>query len=129
MFYSQTIANPGIHGPRVLAYDCTPNNALGMPFSLLTRLEGQALHLAYGDMTAPERLSTASKLIRILAVMENVKFQSPGRLSCIGVLPNRKRIDEADDFSSSNILRVKGFGVGAVSSRTKSTARLHYRSY
>ncbi|KAG9951733.1 hypothetical protein KCU85_g2713, partial [Aureobasidium melanogenum] len=85
-FILRAIANSGIHGPRVFAYDCTSNNALGMPFSLQTRLEGQALHLAYGDMTTPERLSTANELVRMLAVMENVKFQSPGRLSCSGAL-------------------------------------------
>ncbi|KAH0257043.1 hypothetical protein KCU91_g16594, partial [Aureobasidium melanogenum] len=118
------IANSGIQVPLVLAYDCTSNNALGMPFSVQTRLEGQALHLAYEDMKISERLSTASELVRILAAIENMKFQSSGRLSCSGASPNRKRIDEADDFSSSYNLQIKGFGVGAGSSKTTTTASI-----
>lgn len=113
------IANFGIQVPRVLAYDCTSSNALGMPFSLQTRLEGQGLHLTYGDMMLSERLSTASELVRTLAAMKNMKFQSPGRLSCSGAVPNYRRINEVDDSSPSDTLQVQGFGVGVGSFRSK----------
>ncbi|KAG9597002.1 hypothetical protein KCU77_g2936, partial [Aureobasidium melanogenum] len=111
-FILETIANFGIQVPRVLAYDCTSSNALGMPFSLQTRLEGQRLDFIYGDMTLFERLGTASELVRTLAAIENVKFQSPGRLGYSGAVSNRKRIDEVVDSSASDILQVQGFGVG-----------------
>ncbi|KAG9511753.1 hypothetical protein KCV07_g9947, partial [Aureobasidium melanogenum] len=117
----EAIANFGIQVPRVLAYDCTSSNALGMPYSLHTRLEGQGLDLTYGDMTVSERLSTASELVRILVAMENVKFQSSGRLGSSGAVPDRKRIDEVDESSASDILQVQGFGVGVGSSRSKTT--------
>ncbi|CAD0089576.1 unnamed protein product [Aureobasidium mustum] len=118
----QAIVNFSIQVPRVLAYDCTSNNALGMPFSVQTRLEGQALHLAYEDMTVSERLNIASELVRTLAAMENMRFHSPGRLSCSGPVPNRRRIDELDDSSPSDILQIQGFGVGVGSFRSKPTA-------
>lgn len=117
----EAIAKFGIQIPRVLAYDCTSSNALGMPFSLQTRLEGQRLDFVYGDMTLSERLGTASELVRTLAAMENMKFQSPGRLGSFGAVSNRKNIDEVDDSSASDILQVQGFGVGVGSFRSKTT--------
>lgn len=93
-----------------------------MPFSLQTRLEGQGLHLTYGDMTVSERLSTASELVRTLAAMENMKFQSPGRLGFSGPVPNRRRIDEVDDSNPSDILQIQDFGVGVGSPRLKTAS-------
>ncbi|KEQ59812.1 uncharacterized protein M437DRAFT_77916 [Aureobasidium melanogenum CBS 110374] len=115
-------AKLGLRVPRVLAYDCTSNNALGMPFSLQTRLEGQALDLTYGDLTITERLSTASELVRLLAAIENMKFPNPGRLECSGAVPDRHGIGKVDDTSPMDILQVQGFGVGVGSSRSKPTS-------
>ncbi|KAH0384770.1 hypothetical protein KCU92_g4089, partial [Aureobasidium melanogenum] len=117
----EAIAKFGIQVPRVLAYDCTSSNALGMPFSLQTRLEGQKLDFVYGEMTLSERFSIASELVRILAAMERVKFQSSGRLGSSRAVPNRKKIDEVDDSSASDILKVEGFGVGVGWFRSKTT--------
>ncbi|KAG9530162.1 hypothetical protein KCU93_g2727, partial [Aureobasidium melanogenum] len=118
----EATAKLGIQVPRVLAYDCTSSNALGMPFSLQTRVEGQGLDLDYGDMSVSERLSIASELVRTLAAIENMKFQSPGRLSCSGAVRDRRRIDEIDDFSPSDIVQVQSFGVGVGSSKLKTAA-------
>ncbi|KAG9757559.1 hypothetical protein KCU73_g4347, partial [Aureobasidium melanogenum] len=117
----EAIAKFGIQVPRVLAYDCTSSNALGMPFSLQTRLEGQKLDFVYGETTLSERFSIASELVRILAAMERVKFQSSGRLGSSRAVPNRKKIDEVDDSSASDILKVEGFGVGVGWFRSKTT--------
>ncbi|KAK6007470.1 hypothetical protein QM012_004284 [Aureobasidium pullulans] len=103
--------------PRVLAYDGTSNNPLGMPFSMQTRVVGQGL--VFGDMDITGRLGLASELVRILAAFEDVKFQTSGRLSCSETVPARRTIDNQDDSRLSENILVEEFGVDNGSYRSK----------
>jgi aminoglycoside phosphotransferase (APT) family kinase protein len=119
----ETLNNMGIQAPRVLAYDCTSDNAIEMPFSLQTRLEGQGLDLVYQSLTIAERLGIASELVRILVAIENVKFQNPDRLCCSAEVSARKTVEDVDNSVLSNYLLVQGFGVGIGSSKSKTNTR------
>jgi len=108
----EALKSLSIQTPRVLAYDCTSDNAIGMPFSLQTRLEGQGLEMVHSELTLTERLILASELVRILVAVENVKFQSAGRVGCSPVVSARKTIEDAETSTSSQNILVQGFGVG-----------------
>ena len=90
----ETLSSMGIQVPRILAYDCTSDNTIGMPFSLQTRIEGQGLDLIYQDLTTAEKLSMASELVRVLVAIENVNFQHSDRLCCSPDVPTRKTSGE-----------------------------------
>lgn len=119
----ETLNSLGIQTPRVLAYDCTSNNAIGMPFSLQTRVEGQGLDLVYHDLSIAERLDMASKLIRILLAIEKVQFQHTGRLCCSPAASARKTVGDAENSTLSQNILVKGFGVGIGKPETRTNTR------
>ena len=124
----ETFSDLGIQASRVLAYDCTSDNAIGTPFSLQTRLEGQGLDLVYSDLTIAERLNVAIELVCILVANENVRFQHSGRLCCALSVPARKTVEDADDPILPTDLLVQGFGVGiglpASKTNTRTTSSL-----
>jgi hypothetical protein len=119
----EALNNMGIQVPRVLAYDCTSDNAIEMPFSLQTRLEGQGLDLVYQSLTIAEKLGIASELVRILVAIENVKFENSGRLCCSAEVSARKTVENVDNSVLLNYLLVQGFGVGIGSSKSKTDTR------
>ncbi|KAI5201270.1 hypothetical protein AUEXF2481DRAFT_78733 [Aureobasidium subglaciale EXF-2481] len=110
-----------IKAPRILAYDCTSDNTLGMPFSLQTRLEGQRLDLVYQDLDLAERLGIASDLVDVLSSLDGVKLQRSGRLCSPEDVPPRKALGDMNDLSLADGPTVQGFGVG-IGERTATVA-------
>ena len=119
----ETLNSLGIQAPHVLAYDCTSDNAIGVPFSLQTRLEGQGLDVVYPELTLTERLGMASELIRIMVAIEKIEFQHSGRLFCSSSVPARKTVGDADDSTFSENPIVQGFGVGIGLPESKTNTR------
>lgn len=118
----ETLRHLGIQTPHVLAYDCTSDNAIGMPFSLQTRLEGQGLDLVMSELSIAERLSLASELVRILVPIENVKFENSGRVCSSPAVSARRTVEAADDATLTENLLLQAFGVGIGRSRSKTSA-------
>lgn len=120
----ETLDSLDIQTPRALAYDCTSDNAIGMPFSLQTRLEGQGLDVVYLELTLAERLDVASELVRIMVAIEKIEFQHSGRLFCSASISARKIVGDADDSTSSENLVVQGFDVGIGLPDSKTNTRM-----
>ncbi|THX54936.1 hypothetical protein D6D06_05194 [Aureobasidium pullulans] len=77
---SRMSLNAGIPAPRILAFDLTRDNALGLPFSIQTRLPGIGLIEALKTMSVQEQLWLADELAEIFARLETIQFDSAGRL-------------------------------------------------
>lgn len=74
------VEDAGIPAPRILAFDLTRDNALGLPFSIQTRLPGIGLIEALKTMSVQEQLWLADELAEIFARLETIQFDSAGRL-------------------------------------------------
>lgn len=119
----ETLNDSSIQTPRVLAYDCNSDNAIGIPFSLQTRFQGQGLDSVYPELTLTERLSMASELVRILVAVENKHFQKSGRVCCSPAVPARKTVEDAVTSTPSQNILIQGFGVGIGQPESKTKTR------
>lgn len=73
-------AESGLPVPKVLAFDTTRDNALGVPYSLHSRLPGTNLESVFYDMTTEEKMEIAAQMADIWASFGKVKFPVSGRL-------------------------------------------------
>jgi hypothetical protein len=76
------LGDSGISAPRTLAFDLTRENALGLPYSIQTRLSGVTWISVIDDIPVDSQLLLAEGLADIMARLQTVQFKSSGRLMC-----------------------------------------------
>lgn len=74
------LANSSIQVSEVIALDITPNNPLGSPYSLHTRLPGTNLDEVWQTMSLNDKMNIAEELASILADLDAIRFPEAGRL-------------------------------------------------
>ncbi|KEQ72645.1 hypothetical protein M436DRAFT_73581 [Aureobasidium namibiae CBS 147.97] len=72
----------GIPAPRILAFDVGRRNALKFPYSIQTRLPGVTWISVIDDVPLKSQLLLADELTGIMARLQEVQFESSGRLQC-----------------------------------------------
>ena len=72
----------GIPAPRILAFDVGRRNALRFPYSIQTRLPGVTWISVIDDLPLKSQLLLADELAGIMARLQEVQFESSGRLQC-----------------------------------------------
>ena len=98
---------------RIKAYCATTKNALGMPFTVQTRLPGQSLNETYKDLSHAEKLAVIDQVVELLAKLETITFTNAGTFTASPNVP-----DAASDFSSVEAPAVSIFDAKVPSSRT-----------
>lgn len=86
------VVDVGVPAPRVLAYDCTAENAIGRPFMVQSRLPGQKLEDFYKDMSLTERLQIVDEFVHILKGLDQIKFEDSGILKCSAAAAGRTKL-------------------------------------
>lgn len=74
------LASSNIQVSKVIALDITPNNPLGSPYSLHTRLPGVNLGEVWKTMSIDDKMNIAEELAGILAGLDAIRFPEAGRL-------------------------------------------------
>ena len=73
---------------RIVAYDLTPENAIGSPYSLQYRAPGMPLHLIHSNLTYRQQHDLVKEAARVLLELQKVESPFAGR---IGYLETKER--------------------------------------
>jgi hypothetical protein len=76
------IEDSGISAPRCLAFDISREKALGLPYSIQTRIPGVTWIKVIDNMPLDSQLLLAEDLAELMARLQTVQFDSSGRLMC-----------------------------------------------
>ncbi|GIZ43147.1 hypothetical protein CKM354_000638600 [Cercospora kikuchii] len=74
----QLLQSRSIPAPKILAYDASGQNAIGLPYVLQQFSHGKMLEDFYEDMTFQEKMQVAETLADFLVRMETVTFEESG---------------------------------------------------
>ncbi|KAF8493531.1 hypothetical protein BU17DRAFT_65323 [Hysterangium stoloniferum] len=72
--------SPQVPAPRVLAFDFAFNNSVGAPFTIMNRLYGEDLWMAWPTLSADDRITFVKSLASSFVGIFNVRLPSIGSL-------------------------------------------------
>ncbi|KAL8722833.1 MAG: hypothetical protein Q9181_007414, partial [Wetmoreana brouardii] len=89
--------------PRVKAYSTTEDNALEAPFTIQTRLPGQALDGIYNDLPHEDKLLVVDQFVELLVSLESITLSKAGTFTAPSLPPPAK------DFNDTAIPSISTF--------------------
>ncbi|CAG8949097.1 hypothetical protein HYFRA_00002226 [Hymenoscyphus fraxineus] len=90
-----------LRAPIVCAYDCTTNNAIGCQYVLQERLPGKPLEDVYYELSLAEKLQITNLVAELVANLETVVFDRPGRLIGNRSIPEVSSVPPANESTIS----------------------------